>query len=114
MAMQGGNISDNPIFTGALGEYNGVILHESFRVPINSNIGENVVCGAQAATMAFGRDNSPSRMSWVEELFDYGNQLGVSAGCIAGMKRTIYNSQTFSVVKVRATHSAAAIAASGR
>jgi N4-gp56 family major capsid protein len=113
-AMSGGQISDNPIFTGALGEYNGIILHESFRVPINSNIGENVLCGAQAATFAFGRDNSPNRMTWTEELFDYGNQLGVSAGCIAGMKRTIYNSLDFSVVKVRATHSTAAIAASGR
>ena len=113
-AMSGGQISDNPIFTGALGEYNGIILHESFRVPINSNIGENVLCGAQAATFAFGRDNSPNRMTWTEELFDYGNQLGVSAGCIAGMKRTIYNSLDFSVVKVRSTHSAAAQAASGR
>ena len=64
--------------------------------------------------MAFGRDNSPQRMSWVEEMFDYGNQLGVSAGCIAGLKRTIYNSESFSVVKVRATHSANAQAASGR
>ena len=91
-----------------------MILHESSRVPITSNVGENVLCGAQAATMAFGRDNSPSRMSWVEELFDYGNQLGVSAGTIAGLKRTIYNSVDFSVIKVRATHSAAAIAASGR
>jgi N4-gp56 family major capsid protein len=113
-AMSGGQISDNPIFTGALGEYNGIILHESFRVPINSNIGENVLCGAQAATFAFGRDNSPNRMTWTEELFDYGNQLGVSAGCIAGMKRTIYNSLDFSVVKVRSTHSTAAQAASGR
>ena len=47
-----------------------MILHESFRVPITSNVGESVLCGAQAATMAFGRDNSPSRMSWVEELID--------------------------------------------
>lgn len=113
-AMQGGNISDNPIFTGALGEYNGVILHESFRVPITSNVGENILCGAQAGHFAFGRDNGPNRMSWTEELFDYGNQLGVSAGCIAGMKRTIYNSLDFSVVKVRATHSTAAQGASGR
>lgn len=107
-AMQGGNISDNPIFTGALGEYNGVILHESTRLPYPSNVGGAVLCGAQAAVMAFGRDNSPNRMSWVEELFDYGNQLGVSAGCIAGLKRTYYNSASFSSIRVNATHSAAA------
>lgn len=113
-AMQGGNISDNPIFTGALGEYNGTILHESFRLPLPSNVGGGVLCGAQAGAIAFGRDNSPNRMSWVEELFDYGNQLGVAAGCIAGMKRTIYNSESFSSIRVNATHSANAIAASGR
>jgi N4-gp56 family major capsid protein len=113
-AMQGGNISDNPIFTGALGEYNGTILHESFRLPIVGTVGAAVFCGAQAAGMGFGRDNSPNRMSWVEELFDYGNQLGVSAGCIAGLKRTIYNSESFSSIRLNVTHSTAAIAASAR
>ena len=32
-AMTGGQVSDNPIFTGALGIYNGVILFESVRMP---------------------------------------------------------------------------------
>ncbi len=117
-AMQGGNISDNPIFTGALGEYNGTILHESFRVPRiavnNSTVSRSVLCGAQAATMAFGRDNSPNRMSWVEEIFDYGNQLGVAAGCIAGTKKTIYNSLDFSTVAVSSANSISAEASNGR
>jgi N4-gp56 family major capsid protein len=118
-AMQGGNISDNPIFTGALGEYNGVILHEAFRLPRIATTGgstasRNVLCGAQAATFAFGRDNSPNRMTWVEELFDYGNQLGVSAGCIAGMKKTIYNSDDFATIAVASANSAAAETANGR
>jgi N4-gp56 family major capsid protein len=118
-AMQGGNISDNPIFTGSLGEYNGVILHESFRLPRitstgGSQIGRSVLCGAQAASFAFGRDNSPNRMSWTEELFDYGNQLGVSAGCIAGLKKTIYNSADFSTIVVSAGHSAESETSNGR
>jgi len=118
-AMQGGNISDNPIFTGALGEYNGVILHEAFRLPRitstgSSQVGRAVLCGAQAACFAFGRDNGPNRMSWVEEVFDYGNQLGVSGGCIAGMKKTIYNSEDFSTVVVSAAHSAESETANGR
>jgi N4-gp56 family major capsid protein len=118
-AMQGGNISDNPIFSGALGEYNGVILHESTRLPRitstgGSLVGRSVMCGAQAAVFAFGRDNSPNRMSWVEEIFDYGNQLGVSAGCIAGVKKTVYNSQDFSTIVVSAGHSAASESANGR
>lgn len=33
-----------------------------------------------------------------EELFDYGNQLGVSAGSIYGMKKTVFNSADFSTI----------------
>lgn len=91
---QGGRISDNPIFTGALGVYNQTILHESVRVPASaaqSGVRRAIFCGAQAAVVAFGRDNGPNVMTWNEELFDYGNQLGVSAGMIWGAKRSIFN-----------------------
>jgi hypothetical protein len=39
-------------------------------------------------------------MSWVEELFDYENQLGVSAGLIFGMKKTQFNSEDFGTIVV--------------
>lgn len=119
-AMQGGNISDNPIFTGALGEYNGVILHESFRLPVidstgGSKIGRAVLAGAQAACWAYGREGgNMNRMSWTEELFDYQNQLGVAAGAIFGIKKTQFNSEDFSTITVSAAHSANAVAATGR
>jgi hypothetical protein len=48
--------------------------------------------------MAFGRDNSPNKFTWVEELFDYENQLGVSAGLIFGLKKTVYNSTDFATI----------------
>jgi len=48
--------------------------------------------------MAYGQDNGPNQMSWVEELFDFGNQLGVSAGMIAGLKTTRFNSQNFGTI----------------
>lgn len=119
-AIQGGKLSDNPIFTGALGIYNGVILHEAFRLPrITTSAGANnggraVMCGAQSVIMAYGRESSGERFSWVEELFDYKNRLGVSAGLIAGMKKTVYNSKDFATVTISTAHSAAAVAASGR
>jgi N4-gp56 family major capsid protein len=103
-AMQGGRVSDNPIFTGALGVYNQVILHESAYVPtgVHSStaaaqtlVRRSIFAGAQAATMAFGRNNSDFSMTWFEEMFDYGNQLGVAAGMIWGAKRSIFNSETF-------------------
>ncbi|WP_391486487.1 phage capsid family protein, partial [Leclercia adecarboxylata] len=33
-----------------------------------------------------------------EELFDYENQLGVSAGMIFGVKKTVFNSADFGVI----------------
>jgi N4-gp56 family major capsid protein len=115
-AMNGGNVKDNPIFTGALGVYNGVILHESTRVPLGLTSGTTtpittvrraVLCGAQAATMAFGQGGSESKFSWDEELFDYSNQLGVAAGTIAGLKKTQFNSVDFGSVVVSSYAAAA-------
>ena len=113
-AMQGGRVSDNPIFTGALGVYNGVILHESTRVPLGvntsdvavSNTRRAVMCGAQAGVVAFGRDNGFSRMTWMEDLFDYGNQFGVAAGLIWGAKKNRFNSADFSTIVI-STYAAA-------
>lgn len=98
-AMEGGKITGNNIFTTALGEYHGVILHRSKYLTngvnsstgaVVSNVRRNVLCGAQAACIAFGRDNGPTRFNWVEKKFDYENQLGVSSGTIFGMKKTTY------------------------
>jgi N4-gp56 family major capsid protein len=104
-AMQGGQISDNPIFTGALGIYNGVILHESVRVPLvvgatggTTDVARAVLCGAQAAVMAFGRGYGKNTFTWNEELFDYKNQLGVAAGCIGGLVKTRLNGSDFATV----------------
>jgi len=109
----------NAIYTGALGEYNNVVLHESYRLPIidssgGSKVGRAVFCGAQAGIMAFGRGFSSNRMDWTEELFDYKNSLGVEAGCIAGLKKTVYNSADFATITVSAAHSANAVNATGR
>jgi N4-gp56 family major capsid protein len=100
-AMEGGKIGDNPIVTGALGIYNGVILHESSYVPVSTKGTDYrvpVFCGAQAGVIAFGQGNSANKMSWDEEMFDYGNKLGVSAGTIYGLKKTVFNSKDFGVI----------------
>lgn len=95
-AMSGGKIENNPIFTGALGMYNGVILHENTRVPtVATNVRRAALCGAQAALAAFGKGYAKGSFNWEEELFDYGNQLGVAAGCVGGMVKTRYNGSDF-------------------
>lgn len=105
--MQGGKILDNPIFTGALGMYNGCILHETTHIPegVDSGTGavvstarRAVLCGAQAAICGFGQGHDQSSYDWFEQLFDYGNKLGVKAGCISGLKKSRYNNQDFGVV----------------
>lgn len=99
----------NGIFSGALGEYNQTVMHSSTRVPLATGlttVRRAIFCGAQAAAMAVGRDNSSYQTSWVEELFDYKNQLGVSGGMIFGMKKLQFNSVDFGTI-ILATHAEA-------
>lgn len=114
-AMTGGKVSDNPIFTGALGVYNNVILHESFRVPSSptqSTVKRAIFCGAQAGVVAFGQNfgngSAGTNFKWTEKEFDYGNQLGVSAATIFGLKKTIFNSVDFATIVVPTQSIAAA------
>ena len=106
-AMTGGLVDENPIFDGSLGVYNGVILHEDYRVTPGYNPSGNtaistvrraVFAGAQAGMVGFGRGNSMNKFTWVEELFDFENQLGVSAGLIGGLKKTVFNSADFATI----------------
>lgn len=90
-AMQGGQISNNPLFTGALGMYHNVILHEATRLPLaptNSLARRSVFCGAQAAAIGFGQETPGlSRLDWHEESFDHGRQNSVKSGSIYGVKK---------------------------
>ena len=114
-AMMGGDISKNPIYSGALGEYNEVILRESHDVTVGvhsstaateTDVRRAVLLGAQSAVMAFGQKNSPGKYRWNEELFDHKRRLEVSAWSIFGMKKTVFNSTDFGTVVV-ATYAAA-------
>jgi N4-gp56 family major capsid protein len=99
------------LYKGSLGEYNNIIIHEATRIPkgVNSatsaavdNTRRAVFCGAQAALFATGRDSSmpDEKMSYTEETFDYGNQLGVEAGMIFGIKKTVFNSKDFATIVI--------------
>lgn len=108
-ALSGGEQTKNPIYTGALGEYNGVILRKSQDVTqgVNSSSGaaittvrRAVLLGAQAAVVAYGKSTSGGRYRWNEELFDHKRRLEVSAWCIWGMKKAVFNSTDFGTVVI--------------
>jgi N4-gp56 family major capsid protein len=106
-AITGDGSKDNPIMTGALGMYNGVVMHESTRITpgVNSGTGVTVpgsrravLMGAQAGCIAFGKGQGFNNFDWNEELFDYGNKLGVEAGLIHGLKKFRFNNADFGTI----------------
>lgn len=83
-AMMGGQITNNPIFTGSVGMYNGVIIHEDARIP-RIGADSKTSLGAEIALPA-----APTAAEAVAgtTLANYGNItrgvfLGAQSGCIA-------------------------------
>jgi N4-gp56 family major capsid protein len=112
-----GKGKDNPIFKGALGIYNGVILRESEDVTpgVNSSssasistVRRAVFLGAQAAAMGFGSDfnEGDGAYKWREEEFDYGRELGVNVQSLLGMTKCVFNSLDFGSITI-STYAAA-------
>lgn len=109
-AIMGGQTSGNPIFTGALGMYNGVVLRESEDVVpgVHSTTSAEqtstrraLFLGAQSAMIAFSSKFSKSSpYKWVEKRFDYDRELGVSVQSLMGLKKCIFNSEDFGVITV--------------
>ncbi len=96
----------NPIFSGAMGIYEGVVIHECLRVPRtqtgsgSATVGHALFLGAQACILAEG--TSPT---WTEDTFDYGNQFGVSIDRMFGLKKSQFkydntNLTDFGVINV--------------
>ena len=99
----------NPIFTGALGVYNGMIIMESTYLPAfagaaAATVRRNLFLGAQAGVFARGsaydgiekeRMGKDNLMSWYEQTDDYGNEKGISCGSIFGLKSTLFNSKDY-------------------
>lgn len=94
----------NPLFTGAMGMYRGVVLHSHQSVVRFNNAGTDslqpaaraLFLGAQSMVQAYGSPGSGLRYDWNEETEDRGNQIIISSGTILGMKKAIYNGKQFS------------------
>ena len=97
----------NPIYSGALGEYNGVIIRESEFVPHDGTSAHNVLLGAGAGAIAFGNawgkktSKSGSYFNWKEKDADYDNEKGVAGISCPGFKGTQFNSQAFGRIVIQ-------------
>lgn len=85
----------SPLFKGAMGEYRGVILHESRNVIRfnDAGAGGNVEAaralfmGAQAQVVAYGSPGTNLRYDWHEETRDNGDKVVISTSTIFGTKK---------------------------
>jgi len=91
--------SNNPIFTGALGIWDGVILFDHEYVPTSAastnyhsgdattpgavRIFRSILCGRQAVGVALAE----ASFNMVEKTFDYSNKVGYSTGIIGGVQK---------------------------
>lgn len=102
---------DNPIFSGAAGVWDGVIIHEYDKILTKTGNGSDVVfeagdvlangitvgrslfCGAQAGILAYGR-----KVGWKEKVFEYDSQFGVEVSSIYGFSKSKFNNEDFGVI----------------
>lgn len=81
--------SDNPVFTGMLAMIDGVALFEHFNVPTVVGTGGIKL----ARSLAFGQEAFiealDENVSWDEEKFDYGNEIGVAYSYASKARRAL-------------------------
>lgn len=104
--------SGNPLFAGALIDWDGVMLFDHDNVSVFSGWGasadvygaESLLLGRQAVIVGIGGYKIQGKngyLKWVEKKFDYENQYGIAVGIIKGEAKSTFNSKDFSVVAIR-------------
>jgi N4-gp56 family major capsid protein len=93
---------DNPIFSGALGFWNGTIVHEHEKIPIFTDGGagaqpgqDGYFMGRQAGIFAWG-----AKPEWWEKEFDYGNKVGFAIGAIYAFKKAVFNAKDHAFIQL--------------
>ncbi len=100
--------NSNPLFSGAEGIWDGVVIRSSVRVSVATNWGagtnlngaENLFLGRQAGAFAWG-----AKPSWTEKSFDYANKVGYSIAAIFGVTKAVFNSVDHGMLTVRTARS---------
>ena len=88
----------NPIFKGALGFHNNVVLHKhrgtirfsDYGAGSNIAAARALFMGRQAGVVAFGSPGTGLRFDWHEESQDRGNQAVITTASIFGVKKATF------------------------
>lgn len=99
----------NPIFTGAVGVWDNVVIHEHENITIgtdagagaNVNYSEGFLLGAQSLCWAWGE-----RKPMVMKTFDYDEETGFGVELIYGAGKPKFNSKDYGVVTFLAARTA--------
>lgn len=91
----------NPIFTGAMGEHNNVVLHKHRNViqfndggaGANLPVARALFMGSQAGLIAFGSPGTGMKFDWTEEVKDHGDKVKIGSNSIFGVKKATYGSK---------------------
>ena len=97
----------NPIFTGAMGMYNDVVLHKHRNVIRFSDYGAGanlpaaraLFLGAQACFVAYGDNETGTRYRWTEVQKDHENSVAIGTHAIMGVKKATYKSKDNNTVR---------------
>lgn len=100
--------TDNPIFTGMAGIWDGVIIKETPKALLLTGVGAagidvagNFLLGAQAVLFAQGATPRGFVTDMVEEEFDYEDKTGVAIRSVHGIEKAVFkNSKQHGVVTV--------------
>jgi N4-gp56 family major capsid protein len=107
---------DNPIFTGALGVYNNTILFESQDIfksraaaDASGEVRRNLFLAARAGCFAMGnaydkmeqkKMGGNNLLNWFEYFRDANDKRFVKAGCVFGIKKSVFDGEDYGTITV--------------
>lgn len=97
---------DNPLFTGALGYWDGVLVVETDKTLLlptagsggTTQVTQNFLCGRQALLMPMGGDEDGGRLGFIEQKFDYENKKGCAIEKMFEVSKAVFNGKDHGVV----------------